>query len=550
MDLIRFMFRTAPSAFVLSAVFSAVAGLATTALLVEINYTLNHAYSIQKSALAFCILMLLALSFRSLAGLQLASLGQSSLFHLRRDLTRRIMATSFRTLETVGPSRILAVLTDDVLAITNFVANGPVLITNIAILCACLGYLAFLSWQMLAVVLGFIIAGLVSYEFLLNRANRHIVLARDRGTTLLHHFRSLISGGKELKLHRRRRELFLTSCVEETAQQYRRHMLDGLKVYTGAVAWGELLMFMTIGAVLFISLTTHLASGTKPFAFVLILLYLVGPLESVINLAPQGNRATVALENVNKLGLSLTADVDQVSQHDSPAVAEEIRLHEVAFRYASEDGSEFFSVGPLTLTLPPGRIVFIVGGNGSGKSTFAKILTGLYPPSSGTISVGDRIVQDSDRDDYRQRFARPSSPISISSRLCWESRTRTWTVRRPNCWNDSSFRHKVSVTGGAFSTLDLSTGQRKRLALLTAYLEDRPFYLFDEWAADQDPTFKHIFYFNILLDLRSRGKTVFVITHDDRYFHVADRIIKLDFGNVVSDETQDPALLSGERLPT
>ncbi len=547
MDLIRFMFRTAPSAFVLSAVCSAVAGLATTALLVEINYALNHASSIHKSALAFCILMLLALSFRSVAGLQLASLGQSSLFHLRRDLTRRIMATSFRTLESVGPSRILAVLTDDVLAITNFVANGPVLCTNVAILCACLGYLAFLSWQMLGVVLGFMVAGLVSYEFMLNRANRHIVLARDRGTTLLHYFRSLISGGKELKLHRRRRELFLTSCVEDTAEQYRRHMLDGLKVYTGAVAWGELLMFLTIGAVLFISLTSHLASGTKPFAFILILLYLVGPLESVINLAPQGNRAAVALDNVNKLGLSLTADVDQVSPRNPPAAAEEIRLHEVAFKYSSEDGSEVFSVGPLTLTLPPGRIFFIVGGNGSGKSTFAKLLTGLYPPSSGTISVGGRIVEDSERDDYRQRFAAVFTDFHLFETLLGIDDTNVDSAAA-ELLERLQLSHKVSVTEGAFSTLDLSTGQRKRLALLTAYLEDRPFYLFDEWAADQDPTFKHIFYFNILLDLRSRGKTVFVITHDDRYFHVADRIIKLEFGNVVSDETQDPALLSGERL--
>ena len=252
---------------------------------------------------------------------------------------------------------------------------------------------------------------------------------------------------------------------------------------------------------------------------------------------------------MNKLGLSLTADVDQVSQHDSPAVAEEIRLHEVAFRYASEDGSEFFSVGPLTLTLPPGRIVFIVGGNGSGKSTFAKILTGLYPPSSGTISVGDRIVQDSDRDDYRQRFAAVFADFHLFETLLGIEDTNVDSAAA-ELLERLQLSHKVSVTGGAFSTLDLSTGQRKRLALLTAYLEDRPFYLFDEWAADQDPTFKHIFYFNILLDLRSRGKTVFVITHDDRYFHVADRIIKLDFGNVVSDETQDPALLSGERLPT
>jgi putative ATP-binding cassette transporter len=99
------------------------------------------------------------------------------------------------------------------------------------------------------------------------------------------------------------------------------------------------------------------------------------------------------------------------------------------------------------------------------------------------------------------------------------------------------------VREGAFSTLALSQGQRKRLALLTAYLEDRPIYLFDEWAADQDPQFKEIFYHHLLPELRARNKTVLVITHDDRYYDVADRLIKLDYGKLVYDGR--PAGLAG-----
>ena len=97
---------------------------------------------------------------------------------------------------------------------------------------------------------------------------------------------------------------------------------------------------------------------------------------------------------------------------------------------------------------------------------------------------------------------------------------------------DLSIDHKVSIRDGKFSTTQLSSGQRKRLALVTAYLEDRPCYLFDEWAADQDPEFKRIFYTTLLQDLRARGKAVIVITHDDAYFHCADRVIKLVDGNV------------------
>src|SRR5690606_27967207 len=92
--------------------------------------------------------------------------------------------------------------------------------------------------------------------------------------------------------------------------------------------------------------------------------------------------------------------------------------------------------------------------------------------------------------------------------------------------------HKVRVENGTFSTLRLSQGQRKRLALLVAYLEDRPFYVFDEWAADQDPVFKKIFYTEILPSLKAKGKTVIAITHDDGYFHVADRCFKFEDGKL------------------
>jgi putative pyoverdin transport system ATP-binding/permease protein len=93
--------------------------------------------------------------------------------------------------------------------------------------------------------------------------------------------------------------------------------------------------------------------------------------------------------------------------------------------------------------------------------------------------------------------------------------------------------HKVQVKDGSLSTTELSQGQRKRLALLTAYLDDRPIYLFDEWVADQDPFFREVFYQQILPELKKRDKAVLVISHDDRYFHLCDRLIKLDYGQIV-----------------
>jgi putative ATP-binding cassette transporter len=94
----------------------------------------------------------------------------------------------------------------------------------------------------------------------------------------------------------------------------------------------------------------------------------------------------------------------------------------------------------------------------------------------------------------------------------------------------------VQVKDGSFSSIALSQGQRKRLALLTAYLEDRSIYVFDEWASDQDPMFKQIFYTQLVPELKQRGKTILVISHDDHYFHLADRIVKLDSGKLEYDQ--------------
>ena len=94
---------------------------------------------------------------------------------------------------------------------------------------------------------------------------------------------------------------------------------------------------------------------------------------------------------------------------------------------------------------------------------------------------------------------------------------------------------KVKIEDGKFSTTNLSQGQRKRLALLVALLEHRPFYLFDEWAADQDPEFKKVFYNEIIPMLKKENKIVFVISHDDAYFHLADHTLKLDYGKLIID---------------
>jgi putative ATP-binding cassette transporter len=93
---------------------------------------------------------------------------------------------------------------------------------------------------------------------------------------------------------------------------------------------------------------------------------------------------------------------------------------------------------------------------------------------------------------------------------------------------------KTAFSEGHFTNTHLSTGQRKRLALVVSYLEDKPIYVFDEVAADQDPQFRRYFYETLLPELKSAGKTVVVVSHDDRYFQAGDRVLQMDYGKLVA----------------
>jgi putative ATP-binding cassette transporter len=209
--------------------------------------------------------------------------------------------------------------------------------------------------------------------------------------------------------------------------------------------------------------------------------------------------------------------------------------------YPSEEKDEGFMLGPIDLTLRPGELVFFIGGNGSGKTTLAKLLLGLYAPEAGEIRLDGAVITEENRDHYRQLFTAVFSDFYLFDSLLGIE-TPQLDEQALGYLKRLQLTQKVQVNDGVLSTTNLSQGQRKRLALLTAYLEDRSIYLFDEWAADQDPLFKQVFYYELLPELKAQGKTVLVISHDDRFYEVGDRIIKLEYGKIVYDQPVVPAL--------
>lgn len=249
-------------------------------------------------------------------------------------------------------------------------------------------------------------------------------------------------------------------------------------------------------------------------------------------------QANVALAKVDEMGLTLEAQSEASAL--TPLMngglgresAKTIALTNIVHQYRGDREDTPFTLTISKLEIPAGQLVFIVGGNGSGKSTLAKILMGLYLPETGTIAWDRTVVTAENLSDYRENFSAVFADFHLFDRVLGTPETKQHSQRY---LEKLQIAHKVSIQDGILSTTALSTGQRKRLALLNAYLEDRSVYVFDEWASDQDPVFRELFYHTILQELKAKGKTVIVISHDDRYFNVGDRLIKLDYGEIESD---------------
>ena len=540
--LLLFLLRNSKFIVIFTSVAGIAAGISGAALMAMFTARLSNPDN-QSSLWTLTLLATAAVVATAFSGFLSTRLAQRTCYNMRLDLGRRILATPLRRVEEAGQHRIIAALTNDMESISNAFLRVPFLCNTTAVVTVCLVYLGWLSWTLLLTLLGFLAIVVASYVLPANRANRFIQKGREEWDTLVSHFRALTIGAKELKLNRRRSDVFLYGTLQETSHAMQQESAKGANIYAVLNSWTQLMYFIVIGLILFVlpgvisNITPQVLTG-----YALTILYMAGPLMALVGIIPTFSRASIALGRIEKLGLTL-AD-HNIREETADAIAapprwREIELRGITHSYYREREASSFTLGPINLSLSRGELIFLVGGNGSGKTTLAKLLCGLYIPESGSLLLDGKPVSDLTRDQYRQLFSVVFSDFYLFEKLHGleaknlDSRAAHYIARL-------QLEHKVEVRGGELSTVDLSQGQRKRLALLTAYLEDRPVYIFDEWAADQDPVFREIFYYELLPELRAKGKTVVVISHDDRYYGMADRILKLDYGQL-ADAAEEPA---------
>ena len=549
MKLLKFIWHHSKSTALLAVLAGVLSGLSSAGLIALVHNALGHSpFSPGTLILLYVLACLLLLVTRVGSQVVLLRLSQDTIFTIRLQLCANILSAPLRRLEEIGAPRLFAALSTDAAIISNSLLTIPLVVICATTILCCLVYIGWLSPFLLFSLVIFMALGILSHHLPTKKALRQLRLAREEADLMFGHFRALIDGNKELKLHRTRRNEFYKYDLSSSAATVKRFNLAGQTTYIAAEGWGKVLYFIYLGLLLFgLPLLTPI-DGPTLTGYVLIILYMMAPIGTLLNLVSALSQSKVALEKLEALGLTLSQENPKKNGHDEhadpQAIWEQVELENVTHAYRHEQTDNDFTLGPLSLAFKPGEVVFLTGGNGSGKSTFAKLLTGLYIPESGKIRLDGKSITDDNRESYRQLFSAVFSDFYIFERIRNSQVTNLDELAR-DYLIQLQLDHKVRIEEGLFSTTALSQGQRKRLALLTAYLDDRPFYVFDEWAADQDPFFKQVFYTKILQELKARNKAVLVISHDDRYYHVADRVIKMEFGQVVNGQNRN-AVASGQ----
>jgi putative ATP-binding cassette transporter len=526
-------------------------GIASVLLVATLNRALSESGAADGSlALRFGLCAVIALVTRVITGVLFARLSQDTMAQLREHVAKRVAAAELRDVERIGAAPVQSVLTDDATNVSMLFFALPNIVMHGSIVFGCLGYLAWLSWPVCLLALTAIVVGSIGYHTGDKRAIASLEAAGRSQDKLFGYLGALFTGAKELKLHQARARQFLDGQLGAAIGEVRDHRRRAFSSYAVGVGWIVFLFYVFLGAAAFWPTLGVRADAAAASGYIVVFLFMLLPLDGLLNNVPTLNAARVSLDRIEKVmeEFGNLRTVPQLGESASHEPFKTLVLRDVTHSYFHERDERMFSVGPINLTFKPGELVFLVGGNGSGKTTLAKVLTGLYEPEDGVIEVDGKAIGSAERAAYRERFTAVFNDFHLFDALLGiidpNDSSRAQADARANALVAKlALDHKVQVVNGAFSTRALSTGQRKRLALVVAYLEDRPFYLFDEWAADQDPAFKAVFYEQLLPELCARGKTVLVITHDDRYFPLADRVLKLDNGSIISETYGAPAAL-------
>lgn len=512
--------RVAPKVIVLSVI----SGLANMVVIVLITSSFQSNMELKYMLFYFALAAGTYLLMRKIVQVRMVYVTKNIIYDLRISMIDKVFLTSFEKFEKIDRGRVYSVMDDDIGTIGQSADTFVSITTNIITAFGAFTYMAILNmWITLVTVL---MIGVITsiYYVVSNRAKGLFDIARETKTVYLELLNGMIDGYKELSINKKKKENYKEDLKYST-EEFRDKSTKANIKFINAFLVGESLLIVLLGVTAFgiPEFFPHVQDGLV-LSFVVILLYLIGPINGIFNAIPQLIHLQIAWKRIQNLLDDITLETEENVTSKTitvPTVLESFQADSVEFEYGNG-----FSVGPINLQVKKGEVLFIIGGNGSGKTTLSRLLTGLYTPQSGEILINGERVSAKELGEY---YSAVFNPFYLFQKIYAED-INLDEDKIKELLEVLQLQEKVNIEDGKFSTISLSGGQLKRLALLQCYLEDKPIYLFDEWAADQDPVFRKYFYRELLPKMKEQGKIIIAISHDDQYFDVADKILKLDFG--------------------
>ncbi|HEX4042595.1 MAG TPA: cyclic peptide export ABC transporter [Xanthobacteraceae bacterium] len=519
---------------------SGIGGVSNASILAAINTGVQDSSSGGKPGLWSASLFLIALFlfYKSQQFVTITATAEiEAIIHkLRIRLMDMIRRSELLELERIGRARIVAAITSDTAVLTQasnmlcFTVQGAVLVFFVGL------YVAYLSLTAFALTVVIVFGA----GFIFHHKNKRLAAQKGESAAwerrLFDRLVDFLDGFKEVRLNTARSDDLFNDALEvsKTAANIKiRTQAETFKM----IVTSQISMYILLGAVVFVAPNLSSLGGASIAKTTTALLFVVGACFGLVQAIPILLNANAAADRIARLDEALHATVRPVA--GIPAVApqrfERIEMKQIVFRYIDKFSDTVFKIGPIDFTMKAGELVFITGGNGSGKSTFLRVLSGLYPPDSGEVTLDGRPVTNASRDEYRGLMSAIFFDYHLFQKLYGIDTDPAEVARLL-----AKFRltDKTALTNGEFRTLDLSGGQRRRLALIVSMLEKRPIMILDEWTAEQDPEFRRKFYDELLPELMAAGATCVVITHDDRYLdelHLPARRIRMDEGRIVEE---------------
>ena len=524
---------------------SGLGGISTAAVLASINAGVQSVNNGHKPSLwaatLFLVALFLFMKTQAYVTITATAEIEGIIHRLRLRIMDQIRRSELLALDNIGLARIVAAVTGDTQILTQasnmlcFTVQGAVLIFFVSI------YVAYLS--LAAFLLTFVIV--VGSGIMFHLKNRRLSAQKAESAAwerrLFDRLTDFLDGFKEVRLNSARSaDLFEDAVdVSRTAANIKiRTQAETFKMIVNS----QISMYVLLGAVVFVAPTlSDLLVGASISKATTALLFVVGACFGLVQSIPILLNANAAASRIEELETTLrAAGSTELREIAIPKRFETIEMRDITFRYVDKFSDAAFKIGPIDFTLQPGELVFITGGNGSGKSTFLRVLSGLYPPNAGEITLDGVRIDDFNRDTYRGLMSAIFFDYHLFQRLYGIPGEQVGELE--GLLAQFRLSDKTGLVDGAFRTLDLSGGQRRRLALIVSLLEKRPILLLDEWTAEQDPEFRRKFYDELLPDLMAAGATIVVITHDDRYLDeltLRARRVRMDEGRIVEQRTMN-----------